>query len=157
MLTEIVNIKDYKGGIEEGAKYIHSKWGNKKNYLFYLDSILHSSNKTTGLPRFYLMFKKNEIIGCYALITNDFISRSDLMPWLACLFIEGLERGKRLSQNIFDHAKLEASKCGFDRLYLTTFHDNLYDNLGWERLEDGYEWDEGKVSKIYSMSTEYID
>ena len=75
------------------------------------------------------------------------------MPWLACLFIEEHERGKRLSQIIFNHAKLEASRCGFDTLYLTTFHDDLYDKYGWEQLEDGYEWDEGKASKIYSMPT----
>jgi N-acetylglutamate synthase-like GNAT family acetyltransferase len=155
MPYEIANVKDIDGGIEKGAKYIHSKWGNEKNYIFYLDSILHSSNKRTGLPRFYLMFKASEIVGSYALITNDFISRHDLIPWLACLFIEETERGKRLSQTIFNHAKEEARKCGFDTLFLTTFHDDLYDKLGWERLEDGYEWDEGKVSKIYSMPTSY--
>ena len=155
MSYEIVNVKDFRGGIETGAKYIHSKWGNEKNYVFYLDSIRHSSDMSTGLPRFYLMLKENEVVGCYALITNDFISRHDLMPWLACLYIEKHERGKRLSQMIFDHAKAEARRCGFDTVYLTTFHDGLYDRFGWQRMEDGYEWDEGKVSKIYSMSTQH--
>ena len=153
MSYNIVNVIDIESGIEKGAKYIHSKWGNEKNYVFYLDMTLHSSNEPMGLPRVYLMFKGSEIVGSYALITNDFISRHDLMPWLACLFIEEHERGNRLSQKIFEHAKLEANKCGFGTLYLTTFHDNLYEKFGWERLEDGYEWDEGKVSKIYSMST----
>ncbi len=153
MSYELINVKDFKGGIEKGAKYIHSKWGNKENYIFYLDCIKHSSNEPTGLPRFFLMLKENEIAGCYALITNDFISRQDLMPWLACLYIEEHERGQRLSQKIFDHAKLEAKRCGFDTIYLSTFHDNLYDKFGWERMEDGYTWVEGKVSKIYSTPT----
>ena len=153
MSYSIVNVNDIEGGIEKGAKYIHSKWGNEKNYVFYLDMTLHSTNKPKGLPRVYLLFRDREIVGSYALITNDFISRHDLMPWLACLFIEEHERANRLSPKIFDHAKLEANKCGFDTLYLTTFHDNLYNKFGWKRLEDGYEWDEGNVSKIYSMST----
>ena len=87
-MIEIVNVKDFAEGIEAAVKYIHSKWGKKENYPFYYDAILHSSESGKPLPRFYLLLKDNAIIGCYGLITNDFISRHDLFPWFACLYIE---------------------------------------------------------------------
>ena len=117
-----MNAKDYSGDIEEAARYIHSKWGDERNFIFYLDAMLHSSNEIKELPRSYLLLKGEEIVGCYALIVNDFISRHDLMPWFASLFVEEQERGKRLSQKMVEHAVEEARNAGFATLYLTTDH-----------------------------------
>ena len=86
-MYQIINVNDYSGGIAEAASYFHSKWGNEGNFMFYLDAMLHSSNEKDGLPRFYLLLKSKEIVGCYALIVNDFISRHDLMPWFASLLV----------------------------------------------------------------------
>jgi N-acetylglutamate synthase-like GNAT family acetyltransferase len=96
-----------------------------------------------------------EIVGCYALIVNDFISRHDLLPWFACLFIEEPERGKRLSGRMFDHAKLEARGAGHDTIFLTTDHSELYEKFGWERIEDGYDLD-GERTRIYKLSTDFL-
>ena len=149
-MYKIVNVKDYYGGVEEAAHYFNSKWGNEDRFLFYLDAIEHSSNRIDGLPRFYLLLKDNEIVGCFALIVNDFISRHDLMPWFAALYIEEHERGKRLSRMLFDHAKSEAANAGFNNLYLTTNHDGLYEKFGWQRIEDGYDL-QGKKTRIYTI------
>jgi N-acetylglutamate synthase-like GNAT family acetyltransferase len=151
-MYQIINVNDYSGGIAEAASYFHSKWGNEGNFMFYLDAMLHSSNEKDGLPRFYLLLKSKEIVGCYALIVNDFISRHDLMPWFASLFIEEHERGKKLSQRLFDHAVEEARRAGFATLYLTTDREGLYEKFGWERIEDDYDL-AGEKAKIYKMST----
>ena len=150
MDVKIVNVHKYAGGLEKAAQYFHEKWGSKDNYPFYLDAITHSQDATPGLPRFYLMLRGSEIIGAYALLTNDFISRHDLMPWLACLFIEESERGQRLSQRIFDHAKVEVEGLGYSTIYLATDHNGFYDKFGWTRIEDGYDHCGGKT-KIYKM------
>lgn len=44
-MCQIVNVKDYAGGLEAGARYSHSKWGNEKNSMLYLDALVHSSNE----------------------------------------------------------------------------------------------------------------
>jgi GNAT superfamily N-acetyltransferase len=147
-MYSIINVKDYPGGLEKAVSYIHSKWGKPENYPFYLDAITHSSESGKPLPRFYLLLKQEEIAGCYALLTNDLISRQDLYPWLGCLFIEKTERGQQLGNLLMQHGIAEAGKLGFATVYLTTDHDGYYEKYGWQRIEDGYDfW--GNSTRIY--------
>lgn len=95
---EIVNVKEYSKGIERAVKYIHGVWGKADNYMYYYDAIVHSFNSATSIPRFYLLLKDGVIADCYGLVTNDFISRHDLYPWFACLYIEEPERGNNLGE-----------------------------------------------------------
>jgi hypothetical protein len=79
-MPEIVNVRDFIGGIEAAARFIHGIWGKPANFPFYLDAVRHSSEPGKPLPMFFLMLEENNVIGCYGLITNDFISRHDLGP-----------------------------------------------------------------------------
>jgi N-acetylglutamate synthase-like GNAT family acetyltransferase len=97
------------------------------------------------------MVDDHEIVGCFALITNDFISRHDLYPWLACVYVENSHRGKILSELMIEHAKTEAAIAGYKEIFLTTDHDNFYERFGWTRMDDGYSPD-GQVSKIYRIA-----
>ena len=144
----IVNVKEYPDGIEKAAAYIHDKWGSSENYQFYFDAIVHSSEPGRKLPKFFLLLDGDAIAGCYGLVTNDFISRHDLYPWFACLYIEEGERGKELGKLLMEHAEGEAKKAGFPSLYLTTDHDGYYERYGWRRIEDGFE-PSGKRTRIY--------
>ena len=139
-MYQIINAHDFEGGIDMAAKYIHDKWGSDKNYPFYYDCIIHSGKRPGSLPRFYLMIKNETIVGCFALLTNDLISRQDLMPWFACLFIDEAHRGNRLSELMFHHAEQEMSVAGFENLYLATDHQDLYEKFSWLRIEDGYDF-----------------
>jgi len=151
-LYSIINVKDYSCGLAEAAVYIHSKWGRKGNYPFYLDAITHSSEPGKPLPGFYLLLKEEAIVGCYALLTNDLISRQDLYPWLGCLFIEETERGQQLGNLLMQHGINEAKRLGFNTVYLTTDHDSYYEKYGWQRMEDGYDfW--GNSTRIYTIAT----
>jgi N-acetylglutamate synthase-like GNAT family acetyltransferase len=151
MIT-IQNVMQYAGGLDNACAYIHSKWGNKDNYAFYYDAMQHSGRTELPLPHFYLVLDDKDIIGCYALITNDFISRHDLYPWFACLYVEPDHRGKELGKLMMEHALKEARDKGFETLYLTTDHQDYYEKYGWERMEDGYE-PSGKITRIYRRNT----
>lgn len=48
----------------------------------YEDCITHSITTDSPFPIWNLMEDSGEIIGCAGLISNDFISRMDLWPWL---------------------------------------------------------------------------
>ncbi len=153
-MIEIVNVKKISGGIELAAKYIHGKWGSKDNYLFYYDAILHSSVPGKSLPKFYLLLKEKEIIGCYGLLTNDLVSRQDLLPWFACLFIEEKERGQSYGKLLLEHAEQETSQAGFSVFYLTTDHNGYYEKYGWQRIEDGF-GTSGSKTRIYTKDCGY--
>ncbi len=97
------------------------------------------------------MLNGDEIVGCFALITNDFINRLYLLPWFACLYVEPKHRGKKLSSLILDHARKEAETAGYHEIFLTTDHDDFYEKFGWTRIDDGYDLS-GEISKIYRIS-----
>ncbi len=147
-MYNIINAHEYHKGIEEAARYIHGKWGRPTNFAFYLDAIRNSSADASHLPVFYLIMKGDEICGCSALIVNDFISRHDLYPWFACVFVEEKHRGKKLGRMMMDRGAEDAKKMGFDAMYLTTELDGYYEKYQWVRIEDGYELD-GSPTMIY--------
>ena len=148
-MVTVVNVKDYAGGIESAIRYFHDIWGTNKSYDYYSDAIMHSSEPGKTLPKFFLLLKDEEVIGCYALITNDFVSRHDLFPWFACLYIEERERKNEYGKLLMEHAEREAKASGYSSLFLTTDHEGYYEKYGWRRIEDGYEID-GTKTRIYT-------
>lgn len=135
---KIINVHDHQPGLEAAAGYIHGIWGRPQNLAFYLDAVLHSSLTEKALPRFYLLLEGARVAGCCALLTNDLISRQDLWPWLACLYVEPEYRGRALGATLLEHGAREAGKMGYGRLYLNTDHAAYYEKYGWVRMEDGY-------------------
>jgi GNAT superfamily N-acetyltransferase len=144
---KIVNVKDYAGGLEAAARFFHEAWSGI-NFTFYHDAMTHSSLENRPLPRFYLLLDDVRIIGCYGLVTNDFISRHDLYPWFAALYVVEDRRGEALGGRLLDHSVQEAARVGFSTVYLTTDHDGYYEKYGWTRIEDGYDRD-GNPCRIY--------
>lgn len=147
----IIPVNEHPDGIEKGISYIHSKWGGESNFAFYDDAIRHSFLPGKTLPKFFLMIDNSRIIGSVGLITNDLISRHDLLPWLCCLFVEENERGHHHGRELINHAVSVAMEDGFDCVYLTTHLAGYYENYGWIRIEDGFSFD-GSVTRIYRMT-----
>lgn len=147
-MPEFINMLDYSGGIDEAIAYYHSKWGRDGNYKFFENAIVNSSKGDSGLPRFYVLVEGGKIIGCCGLVTNDLISRHDLMPWLVGVYIEESERGRSLGNYMMEQAEFEAKRTGFKRLFLTTDLDGYYEKYCWTRMEDGYD-PAGGPARIY--------
>ncbi|MFO7952703.1 MAG: GNAT family N-acetyltransferase [Bacillota bacterium] len=97
----IIGVRDNKKYLEKATDYFSAKWGIERN--IYADCISSSITTESPLPRWYLMLKRNQIIGGCGLITNDFISRRDLYPWLCTLFIEENERGNNPGAKLLAH------------------------------------------------------
>ncbi|MEO0777712.1 MAG: GNAT family N-acetyltransferase [Bacteroidota bacterium] len=140
------------GLVEAGVNYFWKCWGSDSNFDFYRDCIVHSLVPEVALPKFYLLRRGSEIVGSYALLTNDLISRQDLLPWFACLFVEEAHRNQGLAGKLLDHALLEARKGGFDHLYLSTDLKGFYEKKGWDFYALGYGVG-GDPFSIYVRST----
>ncbi|MFY0652106.1 MAG: GNAT family N-acetyltransferase [Cyclobacteriaceae bacterium] len=135
--------------LKKGIEYFWKKWGNESNFNFYKDCIENSLSDDRSLPKFYLIIDENKIIGSYALLINDLISRQDLIPWFACLFVDEDYRNRGLANEIIKHSMIESRKRGFDTLYLSTELDGFYEKKGWEYHANGYTAF-GDSLKIYS-------
>ncbi len=95
------------------------------------------------------MLDGDVIIGSYALLTNDIISRQDSMPWFACLFIDKNHRNQGLAEELIEHSLDESQKMGFNTLYHCTKLNDFYEKKEWDYHSKGY-LVSGDEIKIYS-------
>ncbi|MGB5498514.1 MAG: GNAT family N-acetyltransferase [Maribacter sp.] len=118
--------------------------------IIYEDCINHSIGAKNPLPQWYLLEQGVDIIGGAGLITNDFISRGDLYPWVCAVFIEEKHRGNAYGSFLIEKAKIDAKTAGFEYLYLCTEHIGYYEKYGFEYIGQGYHpWEE--ESRIYQL------
>lgn len=146
---KIISVRENPEYKDKAIQYFQKSWKSVLP-IIYEDCISHSINARNPLPQWYLLLKDAELIGCAGLITNDFISRGDLYPWICAIFIEKAHRGNRYSELLIDKAKSDATKSGFEYVYLSTGHTGLYEKYGFKYIGQGYHpWDE--ESRIYEL------
>ena len=143
----VINIRKQPEYAEQAIAYFAKRWGNQK---IYEDCIVNSLTTKSTLPVWYLLMDGEQIVGGVGLITNDFISRMDLWPWLCALYIEEEYRGQNLAKLLIDELKKDTLELGFQSLYLVTDHVGYYEKFGFEYIADGYNpW--GDVLRIYEF------
>lgn len=151
-MIEVFELRDKMAYFDKAVQLFWNEWGSQDNYKFYYDCIFHSSQSDCDLPRFYIALQNEAIIGTYAILRNDLISRQDLYPWLACLYVVPECRGNRIGSRLLKHALEETRKLGLSNLYLSTDLEGYYERYGWTFLTTGYIFN-GAPIKIYEAST----
>lgn len=147
----IVSVRKQPEYAKAAIKYFQDKWASEESRMIYEDCIMNCITSESPLPQWYLLYDKDEIIGCAGLITNDFISRMDLYPWICALYIEEKNRGNSYGKLLLEQAKQEAKKAGFKSIYLCTDHVGYYEQYGFKYLAQGYHpWVE--ESRIYETT-----
>lgn len=145
----IISVRENPEYKDKTIEYLQNSWSEILP-IIYEDCIKHSINAKDSLPQWYLLENNGEIIGCAGLITNDFISRMDLYPWICAIFIEEKHRGNSYSQILIEKAKEDSKNAGFKNLYLCTDHIGLYEKFGFNYIGQGYHpWEE--ESRIYQI------
>ena len=151
LLVNIISVRETPSYARAAIRYFQEKWANERNMLVYEDCILSCLDAECFLPQWYLLYDGDRTIGCAGLITNDFISRMDLGPWLCALFIEDDMRGQSLGSLLIERIKRDARSAGYKHLYLCTDHVGYYERYGFEYLAQGYHpW--GESSRIYKAN-----
>ena len=82
---QIVSVRQQPAIADTAIRYFQDKWASPESLMVYEDCIRHCIGAKAPLPQWYLLFMEDAVIGCAGLITNDFISRMDLYPWLCAL------------------------------------------------------------------------
>jgi GNAT superfamily N-acetyltransferase len=149
--VQIVSVRDKPEYLERAVNYLANIWNIPQ--VVYQDCVEHSIKTDSALPRWYLLESGvGDIIGSFGLITNDFISRQDLHPWLCALHINESFRGHKFGARLLEYGKSEAAKLGFKKLYLCTDHIGYYEKYGWRYKCDGYSIS-GEPCRIYEIDT----
>ena len=151
MEWRIVSVRENPVYKEQAIEYFQKRWASENSMLVYEDCISHCIGAKAPLPQWYLLLEGERIVGCAGLITNDFISRMDLYPWLCALYIEEDCRGQALGSLLLEKGKADAKTAGFEHIYLCTDHIGYYEHYGFTHIGTGYHpW--GESSRIYEAS-----
>lgn len=146
---KIISVRENPEITHEAVRYFQSVWKGIAPEI-YEDCITNAVGAARPLPQWYLLQKENRIIGCAGLITNDFISRMDLYPWICALYIDEKFRGRNYGKLLLDKARNDAVNAGFDSVYLCTDHTGYYEKFGYKFVGFGYHpWHE--ISRIYEL------
>ena len=152
LMIEIYSLKDKAELFEKAVQLFWNQWGTQNNFKFYHDCMLHSLKPDIDLPSFYVAVEDESIIGTYALLRNDLISRQDIFPWLACLYVSPERRGREIGSLLLRHALQETEKRGHRKLYLCTDLTGYYEKYGWSHIANAYLFT-GDETKVYEAST----
>lgn len=146
---QIISVREKPDYRDRAIKFFQHSWPSVVPVI-YEDCISHAVHSAKPLPQWYLLKRNDEIIGGAGLITNDFISRMDLYPWICALFINENHRGNAYGALLIEKAKEDAKKAGFDSVYLSTDHIGYYEKYGFNYIGQGYHpWNE--TSRIYEF------
>lgn len=146
---EIISVREKPEYKQKAIEYFQKTWASVSP-IIYEDCIVHSISAKNPLPQWYLLKDADEIIGCAGLITNDFISRMDLYPWVCAIFIDERFRGNNYGSLLLEKAKEDTKRRGFECLYLCTDHIGYYEKFGFNYIGQGYHpWNE--ESRIYEL------
>ena len=152
-MLNVVSLREDNSILDQAIQYIASKWASADSLPVYIDCLTHTIDAQNPLPQWYLLMEDQRIIGCAGLITNDFISRMDLYPWICALFIEEDRRGNNFGQTLIQKAIEDAQASDFKNVYLCTDHIGYYERFGFTYLGIGYHpW--GEQSRIYAYSVQ---
>ena len=78
----------------------------------------------------------DEPVGCASLIEHDMLTRPELSPWLAGVFVPREHRRRGIGAALVERVVAEARSLGVPRLYLyTPGSGTLYLRLGWSVVE----------------------
>lgn len=147
---KIISVRENPDYTRKAIEYFQKIWASSSSMKVYEDSIEHCIDATNPLPQWYLLMEDDTIIGCAGLVTNDFISRMDLYPWICAIYIEEKYRGNHYGSLLMGKAKIDAKEGGFSNIYLSTDHVGYYEKYGFEHIGTGYHpW--GDSSRIYSI------
>lgn len=149
---QIISVREHPELADDIISFFQRHWASEASMMVYEDCIRSCLSSESPLPQWYVMLLGSRIVGGAGLISNDFISRMDLWPWLAALYVEEDCRGQALGGRLLRHALAHAAQLGFDHLYLCTDHIGYYEKYGFAYLADGYHpW--GESSRIYCAPT----
>jgi predicted N-acetyltransferase YhbS len=71
-----------------------------------------------------------------ASLTQSTLTHNHLTPWLSAVFVRKAHRGKGIASTLAARALAEASRLGFEKLYIfTPLNEALYFRLGWRTFD----------------------
>lgn len=98
------------------------------------------SQSAEALPLTFIAVEGEQLLGTIGLWRCDLISRQDLFPWLAALYVAPAARGQGLAGKLQRHVIDYARRAGFRELYLYSACRDFYERFGWRYIGEGLDY-----------------
>lgn len=98
--------------------------------------------------RVVVAIDNGKICGYCTVSKTDCIPDVDYTPYIGVMFVGEEYRGHRLSQQLIEYAIDYIKDIGFDRAYIVSDHENLYEKYGF-RVIDRKNAPWGAEEKVY--------
>lgn len=86
------------------------------------------------------------LLGTVGLWRCDLISRQDLYPWMAALYVAPEARGRGLAGKLQQHVIGYARTQGYSELFLYSACRDFYERFGWQYIGEGLDYPAVAVS-----------
>jgi GNAT superfamily N-acetyltransferase len=120
------------------ARWHHAEWGHLRPGETVEDRAARVERACghREIPTTFVAVDGGEPVGCASLIEHDMLTRPELSPWLAGVFVLPEHRKRGIGAALVKRVIQEARALGTPRLYLyTSGFGALYLRLGWSVVE----------------------
>ena len=93
------------------------------------------NNAFVDWERVMVALEDDRVCGYCTVTKIDCIPDVSYTPYIGFLFVDEEYRGARLSQKLIQHAEDYLKTVGFDKVYLVSDHENLYEKYGFRVVE----------------------
>ena len=130
----------------EARNYAEScSWGAGKTLANAMDN-----NSFSDWERVIVAMDGKKICGYCTVTKTDCIPDIDYTPYIGFMFVGEEYRGNRLSQQLIEYAADYLKTLRFNKVYLISDHENLYEKYGF-RVTDRKVAPWGSEEKIYVL------
>jgi GNAT superfamily N-acetyltransferase len=132
---KIISIKDKNNYLTEYIKLCSLEWGESNTSEDYIkkkkDEILNTDKVISILG----LIDNRKLIGFISLFKYDGDERRDLTPWYATMYVKDVYRNKGYSKILNKAILDEASRLGFNKIYLKSELVNYYEKFGAKHID----------------------
>ncbi|MGZ4959068.1 MAG: GNAT family N-acetyltransferase [Methylomonas sp.] len=148
----ILNLSEEPSHIPTLAQWHHNEWAHL-NPGGTLEKRIEKMQGYLGnglVPSTFIYKQEGQLAGSAAILAGDMDTRSELMPWLASVFVAPQFRHQGIGSSLVEHVMSQARIGGVDKLYLfTPDRADFYQKLGWTRIaEEIYRGHEVTVMQV---------
>lgn len=124
---------------EQVTEWLWTAFGDPQSRDFFA-SIVAVSQQQDKMPLTFVALDGDALLGTAGLWRCDLISRQDLWPWLAALYVDESQRGRGVGEKLQEYVIDYSRSIGFKHLYLYSACKGYYERFNWQYIGDGLDY-----------------
>lgn len=132
---KIINYFEQANKAQLREKIARCDWSAAKFLVKLLEE--NSFDETLGgWGRLFLLMEGENLVSFCTLTGQDAVRDENMTPWIGFVYTAPQYRGRRCAGTVLAGAEAAAAELGYDRVYLETDHEGLYEKYGYVYLEN---------------------